>query len=78
MTAPGCRGSIEGPPEPATFVASCPTCGYDLELDPNMEEGDHATHPDAPDEDDEPDRAGYPDMDSAGGTDELNRAYGEK
>jgi hypothetical protein len=46
-----------------------------------MEEGDHATHPDAPtdeDEDDEPDRAGYPDMDSAGGTDELNRAYGEK
>ena len=29
-------------------------------------------------QDDEPDGAGYPDMDSAGGSDELNRAYGEK
>jgi len=32
----------------------------------------------APVDDDEPDGAGYPDMDSAGGDDSMNRAYKEK
>ncbi len=45
MTSPGCYGSIQGPPEPATFVASCPSCGATIELDENTSE------PEPPDED---------------------------
>ncbi len=33
---------------------------------------------DTDDEPDEPDRAGHPDMDSAGGTGELDRAWADK
>lgn len=37
MTAPGCRGSIAGPPEPARFAASCPSCGHSIDLNHDEE-----------------------------------------
>lgn len=48
QTSPGCRASDKGPAEPPTFVARCPRCHWERDVQDDFEQCDHCGITDQP------------------------------